>query len=406
MSGGFELAPVLEALCFQVGHPESLAALPRERWRGLLARTDRARLTLALGVRCTEWLPGFVRDRIGGDLARNAERHQRLRREYYRIAALFEERGIDFVVLKGAAHWPYFCDRPDHRPQYDFDFWCAPASLERARSAVEELGFEPVNGRHDGPTDHLPTMIRRTGWRWRSDYFDPEMPASLEIHFRLWNPRVEWIDADGLEEFWNRRSVREVDGVRVPTLSLPDTLSYAALHSLRHLLRGDLRPYHVYELAHFLERSRQDEEFWSSWRATTPEPLRALAGLMFRLAREWFQCELPAAVKEALSAPVENWLRRFAFSPLRDSPNKDELWLHLALVRDWRSRRNILIRRLAPRPARASLAPHVRSESLPWNARRRLYRAHFFIRRAVHHARALLSTALRAARSSASQISR
>ncbi len=406
MNRGFRLAPILDALRFHDAHLEKLTAIAPEHWKALLSRTDHARLTLPLGVRCRDWLPAFVRGRIDRDLSRNAERHQRLRTEYGRIAALFVQRGIEFLVLKGAAHWPYFCDHPHHRPQYDFDLWCALASLEAARAAAAELGFEAVEGRRDGPTDHLPTLIRRTGWRWRSDYFDPEMPPSLEIHFRLWNPVTECIEVKGPEDFLTRCSVREVAGVHIPALSLPDTLSYATLHTLRHLLRGDLCPYHVYEIAHFLERSHQDTEFWNSWRAFTSHSLRSVATLAFRLAHAWFRCRLPPAAEAALAPPLENWLDRFALSPLRDSPNKDELWLHLALVPDWRARRGILLRRLLPRPANVSLAPHVPSKTLLWKVRQRLYQARFTAIRAVYHLRALFGSALRAASSRASQISR
>jgi hypothetical protein len=406
MSGNFQLAPAIGALRFHDAQPEVLLRIPNERWPALLARTDHARLTLALGMRCCEWLPPFVRERIERNLARNAERHRRLRREYDRIAAVFAERGIEFVVLKGATHWPYFCEDPDHRPQYDFDFWCSQDRLLAARQAAEELGFECLKGRRDGPTDHLPTMIRRTGWRWRSDYFDPEMPPSLEIHFRLWNAAIEGIAASGPERFWARRSVREVGGTHIPSLNPCDTLSYASLHVLRHLLRGNPCPYHVYELAHFLERSSQDAPFWTAWTATTPDSLRSLAAIAFHLAREWFHCKWHPSIEQAVDARVDNWLHRFAFSSVQDTPNRDELWLHLALVRDWRARRDILVRRLLPRPARPSLAPHVRCDTALWKARQRWYEARFLFGCGVHHVRALLGSAFRAARSSASQISR
>jgi Uncharacterised nucleotidyltransferase len=399
----FLLSPVLDALRFEDPHPESLAAIRNDQWPALLARTDHARLTLALGARARQWLPALVRERIDGNLARNSERHRHLAAEYERIADLFHRRGIEFAVLKGAAHWPWFCDHPHHRPQYDFDLWC-PHSLEAARAAAE-LGWEPVADRSDGPTDHLPTMIRRTGWRWRSDYFDPEMPPALEIHFRLWDPATECLDAAGLDHIWVRRELRESLTLCIPALSLPDTLTYAALHALRHLLRGDLCPYHIYELAHFLHRSARYTAFWNRWFETTPAPLRSLAFVSLRLAREWFRSPLPGAL-EPLATSLEAWIRRYAFSPLRDSPNKDELWLHLALVSGRRARRAILIRRLLPHPPRVSLAPHAHPETALWKLRQQWYRAGFLLARAVYHLRALIASALSAARSSASQISR
>ena len=34
-------------------------------------------------------------------------------------------------------------------------------------------------------------LIRKTGWKWREDYFDPEMPTAVELHFAFWNERAE-----------------------------------------------------------------------------------------------------------------------------------------------------------------------------------------------------------------------
>ena len=47
---------------------------------------------------------------------------------------------------------------------------------------------------------------------------------------------------------------RDVEGLPIPTLHRADGLSYTTWHLARHLLRGDVRAYHVYELAHFLQQ--------------------------------------------------------------------------------------------------------------------------------------------------------
>lgn len=355
-----------------------------------------ARLTLPLGIRSRECLPPSVRERIDQNLRDNFERQRRLWTSYHEIAAALDGRGAEFVVLKGAAHWPYFCESPFHRPQYDFDLWIDSRKIELAQAIAGELGFAPIPGRRDGPSDHLPTMIRRTGWRWQGNYYDPEMPPSLELHLRLWDQATERIDIRGLDTFWSRREFREVAGCRIPALSLPDMLSYAALHLIRHLLRGDLRTYHVYELAHFLEHSSGDAAFWRAWADVNDQAFRTLQGVAFRLAREWLHCHphsLAEEAAESLPAPVRSWFRQYAYSPLQERPNKDELLLHLALIADARGRRLILTRRLFPRPAVATHDPHVPSK----NPRRKVsqlpYRARFLLFRLVHHTRALAGSA-------------
>jgi hypothetical protein len=303
------------------------------------------------------------------------------------VVEALETRGVEFALLKGSAHWPYFCDLPEHRPQYDIDLFC-PAPDEAAR-AVAPLGFASPR-RGDGPVDHLPAMVRRTAWRWQGDYYDPEQPPSLEIHFRFWNPAAECFDVEGPEDFWTRRTARTCGGMVLPALSLPDTLSFAGLHALRHLLRGDLRLYHAYEIAHFLERSAGDARFWNTWAGQTPRSFRALQGIVFRLAARWFECRMHPIARDAMEClprGAAGWCEMFASSPVTapDRPNKDELLLHLCLAHGDRAR--ILTRRLLPRPPRAPMAAHLRS----WNWR-------FPVRRAAHHFFALFSLGVSAFR--------
>src|SRR6266545_2437176 len=107
-------------------------------------------------------------------------------------------------------------------------------------------------------------MILKTGWEWKGDYFDTEIPLSLDLHFRLWDAETERFLAPGVEEFWDRRTA--------PVLHRADALGCTALHLLRHLLRSNLRVYHVYELAYFLETHAADDAFWFGCR---PHPAAA-----------------------------------------------------------------------------------------------------------------------------------
>jgi hypothetical protein len=371
------LLAVVRALRFHNPDGAALQSIPPGAWSRLLRQTDEARLTLALGVRCREFLPEHVRARIENDLGRNAVRQRRLRAALLEITRALEARGVEYAILKGASHWPYFCDSPDHRPQYDIDLF-SPTPGD-ARSAIESLGYNSLNGRKDGPVDHLPVMVRPTSWQWRGDYFDPEQPPSVKVHFRFWSRETEAFEVEGLHLFWQRRALRDCGGLAVPALALTDTLSYASLHLLRHLLRGSLRLYHGYELAHFLERSADDGAFWNAWVRETPASFRELQGVVFHLVARWFDCRLhPLAQEHAgnLPRPVRQWCERFAYSPITaaDVPNKDELLLHLHLAPQPAARRRILTRRLFPQPSQAA-------------GSRRL------AARALHHARALLSLA-------------
>ena len=367
----------------------------------MLSFSDQAQLTLALGARCSEALPAWVRERIEGNLASNRLRNHKLREVYAEVAGGLAARGAEFVVLKGFTHCPDFVSDPDRRVQYDLDLWLPGESLEAAREALISLGYEAIQESDSRLIDHLPAMVRKTGWRWRGDYFDPDIPVSIDLHFRLWNEETEGIAAPGAGEFWHRRIEREWSGLSVAALDPGDALGYAALHALRHLLRGSLRVAHVHEIAWFLHQHSSDDAFWLGWRGRHEPRLRRLESIIFRLAGVWFGCRVPADV-EALPNPVSEWLSRYAWAPLETvvRPNKHELWLHLSLIDSAAKKREILRRRLVPLrlpgPIDAVLVP---PRQLTWRLRlrSRLRYARHISARAWYHLVVLPSVSLHGA---------
>jgi MFS family permease len=359
-------------------------------WPAALEFCDRNQLTLVLGSVAGPLLPEPVRARIARDLIHNTERLARLRALETQVTAWFEAAGIEFLRLKGTTQFPHFVADARLRAQYDLDLFCPPADAERAWNLLARKGYEPIEEFGEHPTDHLPALVQKTGWEWRAgDHFDPEIPLAIEVHFQFWDEQTERLRVPGLDAFWERRVERALDPA--------DGLSYTALHLLRHLFRGGLRPYHVYELAWFLEHHADDQAFWRRWRQLQPPALRQLAAVAFRLAREWFGCNLgplAEAQMRALPAAVEKWFEDFAASPLEGlfRPNKDELWLHLALVDATRDRLAVLSRRILP----TQLPGPVDGVCLPAEQlttrrriRQRVRYLRFIARRAVHHARAL-----------------
>jgi hypothetical protein len=322
---------ILDALCFD-GRAFSLAELTSED----LAFADRTQLTPLL----TRFdLPPSAREYAEGALARNTMRNQRIAAAYAEIAAEF-----DHVLLKGITHVPAFVDDPRLRVQYDLDLYVPPAQAEAAQEKLRGLGYEPIVGIEELAMDHLPTMVRKTGWQWRGDYFDPDLPVAVEIHFQFWDTPTERLRAEGLDEFWARR-----DGHHLGTA---DRLGYAALHVTRHLLRGNVRPFHVWELARFLH-TQHDDALWRSWLNLQSQSTRRLEAVAFLLARSWFACSLPDLAEQEvsnLSDSVRHWFDLYGWSPIEAifHPNKHELWLHMSLLDSGSDRRAVLRRRLIP----------------------------------------------------------
>jgi MFS family permease len=350
---------------------------------------DRTQLTLVLGAVAGDALPQRVRERIARNLADNTERLERIRALQSQVGEWLDAAGIQFVFLKGTTQWPHFVSDPRLRAQYDLDLLCPAEDVRRAWELLLENGYEPLPG-PALPTDHLPTLIRKTGWLWHGDYFDPDSPLSIELHFRLWDQDTERLPAPGVDEFWARRSGQGLDTA--------DALGYACLHALRHLLRGSVRPYHIYELAWFLEHHADNREFWNRWQGLHAPELRKLEAVSFRLAQEWFGCLLGTVAREEterLPEAVREWFAVFAASPLEGlfRPNKDELWLHLALLDSARDKATVARRKLLPMqlPGPVDDTILLREEQITRTLRVRKYTgyARFLAARVVHHVRSL-----------------
>ncbi len=348
-----------------------------------LSFADRAQLTPLLA---RFDLDASVRAHVTGAIARNAIRVERVSEAYLKIAPAF-----DHVVLKGFTHVPDFMDDACLRVQYDLDLYVPPEQKEIARDALTSLGYEPIGGMEALAMDHLPTMVRKTGWQWRSDYFDPDLPPAVEVHFRFWDSPTERLPADGVEEFWDRR-----EGT---CLTLVDRLGYAALHLTRHLLRGNVRPSHVWEIARFLH-THHDSAFWTRWRESHSPSLRRIEAVAFLLAKEWFGCSLPdlaASEVAALPASVHRWFDVYRWSPIETSfkPNKHELWLHTSLLDSAGDRLDILRRRLIPGSMPGPVdGIHVPDEEMTIGRRfkKNARNAAYATSRAAHHLRLFLPT--------------
>ena len=389
----------MAAMRFSSPDVEGLSALSETEWTRALRFADRAQLKLALGLRHRDRLPDWVGTSVDRDLSNNAQRWEHVRAVYDEIACAFDAAGLDFAVLKGFSHCPLFAASPRHRAQFDIDLLLPPAQVEEARDAASRLGYEPIVPFDQHPIDHLPAMVRKNGWEWQGgSFYDPDIPLSLELHFRFWDERTERFTPKGLDCFWERRQRRELDGLKFTGLHPADTVGYAVLHLLRHLLRGDLRPYHLYEQAWLLHRTAADASLWNEWLPLHDPSVRRLEAICFSLARRWFDCSLPDVVAEEISRlppDIARWLDSYAASPLTGlfRPNKDELWLHWNLIDSQRDRMAVVRRRIVPEQMPTTIGAHLDSKKLSWRKRLGLRWRYwnYCASRAAHHARALPS---------------
>jgi hypothetical protein len=395
---------VFDALHFATASFDALSGLTDAEWRQLVDFCQRTQLAIPFALRCHDRLPAWVAERFDQNLSNNAERWRRTKLAYLHASGAFEAAGLEFVTLKGFTHAPGFVADPRLRAQYDLDLLFPRDQVLAARDVALGLGYEPLDGRDTHPVDHLPTLIRKTGWEWRGDYFDPELPLALELHFRLWDAGTEGFAVPCVEDFWQRRQRRTIEDLEFTSLAAIDLPGYASAHALRHLLRGDSRPSHIYEIAHFLEHNSLErnlgDEFWRVWLASHDQQLRRVQAICFAIARQWFGCRLPAIAQEEierLPEPVRAWLAAYAHAPVINlfHAAKHELWLHLSLLDPGVSRLRVLRRRLMPLQLPGPVdAVHLPDGAIGWRVRlRRPWRYWLFLgSRTWCHARALAPT--------------
>ncbi len=322
----------------------------------------------------------------------------------------FEDIQVEYLVIKGFAQYPGYVKDPRLRMQSDIDIYCPSESIFRARDQLLSLGYHPLKGLEQLPVDHLPAMNRKTGWEWRGNAFDPEMPPSVELHFCLWNEATARFASLGLEDFWPRRVARQLDDFSFPGLHPVDNLGFSALHALRDLLSGDWVLHRIYEMARFLHTSAKDKAFWTEWKETHSDSLRSREAISFRLARDWFACDLSEEVEAEvrnLSPGVQQWFHAFSRGPLEGMfhTNKDGVWLHVALLESSRDKRAVLRNALMPMriptvgaPGQDTTRQGLRKRFWPSPSHRYTHYFFYVTSRLAYHARTLAPTLLRGAR--------
>ncbi|RSL15390.1 putative nucleotidyltransferase-like protein [Edaphobacter aggregans] len=347
------VAALIRALHLREPDIASLAQLEDHEWGSLLAFCDLGHLTLSLAQLPKDGFPSWVVERLKTNVADNALRFERVKATYREAAEALDRAGVNHVVIKGFTQAPDYVEDPRLRAQSDLDLYCPPEMIKSARIALQGIGYTPNDQQSYTYADHDRTMNRMGDWRWRENSFDPEMPLSIELHFCLWNRSVSYFHVAAIDRFWDRRTMRAIDGFTFTSLSPVDNLGYLALHILRNIFLRDTILHHVYELAIFLHRRAEDDTFWAAWSETHDATLQSCEAIAFYYARSLFGCNLnPHVLKaiESLPSLQRQWLRRFAMSSIEDMShmNKDFLWLHMSFLKSPMAKLKLLKRTLIP----------------------------------------------------------
>ena len=174
-------------------------------------------------------------DRLKTNLSDNALRFEKIKAIYSEAAGALDRAGVEHIVIKGFTQAPDYVANPRLRSQADFDLYCPPETIERARAALHGIGYVSEQNTRITNSDHGQPLVRFGDWQWRGNRFDPEMPPAIELHFCLWNERTSRLSVPQVKEFWERRTERKIGDLKFPCLSPIDHLGFLTLHILRNL---------------------------------------------------------------------------------------------------------------------------------------------------------------------------
>jgi hypothetical protein len=359
-----ELSALLLALQLRDANAVPLRMLSDTQWRNLVSFCSRSQLTLLLARIDATNLPLWVVEQLDQNMMDNSRRSERIKATYNEATAALNSFGVPHLVLKGFTQVPHYAPALSSRSQSDIDMYCPPSYLQQAKTALESIGYVADRVLDYSNADHLPTMARKGEWKWRGNHFDPDMPLSIELHFSLWNSRLCLTPFPEIDQFWERRQVRQHNDFKFNALDPVDQLAYFSLHILRNLIFGQWVVHHVFELANFLHKHADNAEFWKKRAQTHTWLFRAHQAVAFAYARSWFNCNVPTDVEleiSMLSPAVKHWLDLYIFSSLEGMfhENKDWVLLNASLISSKTQRYTWLRRTLFPQRMPRRNAPAI-----------------------------------------------
>jgi hypothetical protein len=347
-------AAAMQALQLHGADAALLRTLPDEDWRHLLPMLDRARLTLPLAEQPHSGFPCWVEERLSSNLADTAQNWQHVQRAYREAEAALDAKGVEYLVLKGFTQAPDFVPRPELRRQSDIDFYVPPGQIAAAVAGLRQIGYAPCHEEEAYQhADHIPTLVRFGTWKWRGNWYDPDAPPAIEIHFCLWNNSVSSIAIPDVDGFWKRRRFRACGELIFPALHHVDHLAYFALHILRDTFNEESRAGRVRELGTFLDKYARNDAFWKEWTAMYSPRLRSMQATVFSLAVAWFSCRVSDTARseiDSLPPKVRAWIERCGCTPLEAQfrRTRDGRLLQSLFAETSEARKKILWKALIP----------------------------------------------------------
>jgi len=399
---------IVESLRVTGPHEESLARLKTfsERdWKQALTWLDESGLGLYLLRRLSDLdslqaLPAEIRTQFQCNQATNQRRLSVMKEEFASLNRHFAAAGVDYVVLKGFALIPEFCQDAALRSQYDYDYLVRPESARAAREILQTQGYS-LKIKSPGFQKQDESLFTAEALAIPSpdqNFYSPNIPRTVELHLGLWESDRDKVRVETPKDVLDRKHLANWESLCFPVLADDDSLIFQGLHAFQHILDYWCRPSCFLEIAHFLVGRQGDTAFWERFRRRVEgyRYLPQIVGIVFAMAEILFQAPLPPEVAawttRALPAPLTLWVERYgrewALAPFPG--NKVSLFVHREFIEspeDWKEVRRS---RLFPfhRPAKVVESDDQRLASR-WRAS--WEQGHFALSRLKFHLGGLVS---------------
>ena len=149
----------------------------------------------------------------------------RLRTALRDILMALDERGLDVIVLNGAALVALAYGGPSLRPSEDIDLLCKEGDYTQLHNLLESLGYQTAEGPNLPPRhSHEETYFER-------HYYHPDGHLHVELHLDGIKLGVRPTHSDSI---WARAAGIEVDGAACLALAPDDQVLMLSVHLHRH----------------------------------------------------------------------------------------------------------------------------------------------------------------------------